>query len=71
VSGGEEHAVAVCGRTKVFTLGESLGGVESLIEAGAVQLKVKALLLTRLRGGNASVKPCLRVPGDLRVVHQC
>lgn len=30
--GGEEEAVAVCDRTKVFTLGESLGGVESLIE---------------------------------------
>ena len=30
--GGEAEAVAVCGRTKVFTLGESLGGVESLIE---------------------------------------
>ncbi len=29
---GEEAAVAVCGRTRVFTLGESLGGVESLIE---------------------------------------
>jgi cystathionine gamma-synthase len=24
--------VAVCGRTQLFTLGESLGGVESLIE---------------------------------------
>ncbi|MFJ3907327.1 cystathionine gamma-lyase [Streptomyces sp. 2132.2] len=32
VAGGEEEAVAVCGRTKVFTLAESLGGVESLIE---------------------------------------
>ena len=32
VSGGEEAAVAVCDRTRVFTLGESLGGVESLIE---------------------------------------
>jgi cystathionine gamma-synthase len=30
--GGEDAAVAVCERTKVFTLGESLGGVESLIE---------------------------------------
>jgi cystathionine gamma-synthase len=29
---GEEAALAVCGRTRVFTLGESLGGVESLIE---------------------------------------
>jgi cystathionine gamma-synthase len=29
---GEEAAVAVCNATKVFTLGESLGGVESLIE---------------------------------------
>jgi cystathionine gamma-synthase len=29
---GEAAAVAVCERTKLFTLGESLGGVESLIE---------------------------------------
>ncbi len=32
VRGGEEAAVAVCGRTRLFTLAESLGGVESLIE---------------------------------------
>jgi cystathionine gamma-synthase len=32
VHGGEDRAVAVCGRTRLFTLGESLGGVESLIE---------------------------------------
>src|SRR5690348_1405864 len=30
--GGEQAALEVCRRTKVFTLGESLGGVESLIE---------------------------------------
>ena len=30
--GGEAAAVDVCGRTRLFTLGESLGGVESLIE---------------------------------------
>jgi cystathionine gamma-synthase len=30
--GGEPAALEVCRRTKVFTLGESLGGVESLIE---------------------------------------
>lgn len=30
--GGAEAAVALCGRTRLFTLGESLGGVESLIE---------------------------------------
>ncbi len=29
---GEAAAVEMCGRTKLFTLGESLGGVESLIE---------------------------------------
>jgi len=29
---GEEAAVRACGRTRLFTLGESLGGVESLIE---------------------------------------
>ena len=32
VSGGEPQALAVCERAEVFTLGESLGGVESLIE---------------------------------------
>ncbi|GAB2975604.1 cystathionine gamma-synthase [Nocardioides montaniterrae] len=32
VKGGEEQALAVCAATRVFTLGESLGGVESLIE---------------------------------------
>ncbi|MGW2860320.1 cystathionine gamma-synthase [Streptomyces sp. NPDC001205] len=32
VEGGEQAAVEVCNRTKLFTLGESLGGVESLIE---------------------------------------
>ena len=30
--GGEQHAVEICGRTRLFTLAESLGGVESLIE---------------------------------------
>ncbi|KAF4409170.1 MULTISPECIES: cystathionine gamma-synthase [Streptomyces] len=32
VAGGEQAAVDVCNRAKLFTLGESLGGVESLIE---------------------------------------
>ncbi|MET8541409.1 cystathionine gamma-synthase [Kitasatospora sp. NPDC004799] len=32
VAGGEEAAVEVCNRAQLFTLGESLGGVESLIE---------------------------------------
>ncbi|MFI8105481.1 cystathionine gamma-synthase [Streptomyces sp. NPDC101118] len=32
VQGGEAAAVEVCNRAKLFTLGESLGGVESLIE---------------------------------------
>ena len=31
-TGSEASAVAVCGATHVFTLAESLGGVESLIE---------------------------------------
>jgi cystathionine gamma-synthase len=30
--GGPAEALALCGRTRLFTLGESLGGVESLIE---------------------------------------
>ncbi|HUR04126.1 MAG TPA: cystathionine gamma-synthase [Nonomuraea sp.] len=32
LAGGEAVAMEVCRRTRVFTLGESLGGVESLIE---------------------------------------
>ncbi|MBA3800963.1 MAG: PLP-dependent transferase, partial [Geodermatophilaceae bacterium] len=32
VRGGEPAALRVCERTELFTLGESLGGVESLIE---------------------------------------
>jgi cystathionine gamma-synthase len=32
VAGGEAEAITVCNRAAVFTLGESLGGVESLIE---------------------------------------
>ena len=32
VSSGEAAALEACGKTEVFTLGESLGGVESLIE---------------------------------------
>ena len=35
VHGGVEAALRVCGATRVFTLGESLGGVESLIELPA------------------------------------
>jgi cystathionine gamma-synthase len=31
-AGGEQAAVDACARAEVFTLGESLGGVESLIE---------------------------------------
>lgn len=32
VAGGEQAALEVCARTRLFTLAESLGGVESLIE---------------------------------------
>jgi cystathionine gamma-synthase len=50
---GEEAAVRVCGRTRLFTLGESLGGVESLIEHPR-------------RMTHASVAgSALEVPGDL------
>jgi cystathionine gamma-synthase len=53
VRGGEAAAVAVCGRTRLFTLGESLGGVESLIEHPARMTHASA-------AGSA-----LAVPGDL------
>ncbi|MCB5178475.1 cystathionine gamma-synthase [Streptomyces antimicrobicus] len=53
VAGGEEAAVAVCNRAQLFTLGESLGGVESLIEHPG-------------RMTHASVAgSLLEVPGDL------
>lgn len=50
---GQDAAVAVCGRTTVFTLAESLGGVESLIEHPA-----------RMTHASAAGSP-LEVPGDL------
>jgi cystathionine gamma-synthase len=53
VTGGEQHALEVCGGTRLFTLAESLGGVESLIEHPA-------------RMTHASVAgSALEVPGDL------
>jgi cystathionine gamma-synthase len=53
VAAGEDKAVEVCGRTRLFTLGESLGGVESLIEHPA-----------RMTHASTSGSP-LEVPGDL------
>ncbi|OII63645.1 cystathionine gamma-synthase [Streptomyces sp. CC53] len=53
VAGGEQAAVEVCNRAKLFTLGESLGGVESLIE--------HPHLMTH---ASAAGSP-LEVPGDL------
>jgi cystathionine gamma-synthase len=53
VRGGEEQAVGICARTRLFTLGESLGGVESLIEHPA-----------RMTHASATGSP-LEVPADL------
>ena len=53
VRGGAEAAVAACGRTRLFTLGESLGGVESLIEHPG-----------RMTHASAAGSP-LEVPDDL------
>ena len=50
---GEAEAVAFCGRTRLFTLGESLGGVESLVEHPAKMTHASA-------AGSA-----LEVPADL------
>jgi cystathionine gamma-synthase len=50
---GEEAAVAMCGRTRLFVLGESLGGVESLIEHPG-----------RMTHASAAGSP-LEVPADL------
>ena len=51
--GGEQAAVEVCRRTRLFTLGESLGGVESLIEHPG-----------RMTHASAAGSP-LEVPADL------
>ena len=53
VRGGETAAVAACGRTRLFTIGESLGGVESLVEHPA-----------RMTHASAAGSP-LEVPDDL------
>ncbi len=53
VKAGAEEAAAVCGRTRLFTLAESLGGVESLIE-----------LPGRMTHASAAGSP-LAVPDDL------
>jgi cystathionine gamma-synthase len=53
VRGGEQAAVDVCGRTRLFSLGESLGGVESLIEHPA-----------RMTHASVAESP-LAVPADL------
>jgi cystathionine gamma-synthase len=52
-AGGEEHAVEICNRAKLFVLAESLGGVESLIEHPG-----------RMTHASAAGSP-LEVPGDL------
>jgi cystathionine gamma-synthase len=52
-AGGEEAALKVCERTRLFTLAESLGGVESLIEHPG-----------RMTHASAAGSP-LEVPGDL------
>jgi len=53
VDGGEDAAVALVNRTELFTLAESLGGVESLIEHPG-----------RMTHASAAGSP-LEVPGDL------
>jgi cystathionine gamma-synthase len=53
VEGGERRALKVCAATKVITLGESLGGVESLIEHPGKMTHASV------------VGTALEVPGDL------
>jgi cystathionine gamma-synthase len=52
-AGGEVSAIDICNRTKLFTLAESLGGIESLIEHPA-----------RMTHASAAGSP-LEVPADL------
>lgn len=42
LAGGRDAAIALCERTSVFTLAESLGGIESLIEHPAVMTHASA-----------------------------
>jgi cystathionine gamma-synthase len=49
----EDEAIAICNRAELFTLGESLGGVESLIEHPG-----------RMTHASVAGSP-LEVPGDL------
>jgi cystathionine gamma-synthase len=42
LNGGRDAAIELCERTKVFTLAESLGGVESLIEHPAIMTHASA-----------------------------
>ena len=53
VRGGEAQALDICGKTRIFTLAESLGGVESLIEHPG-----------RMTHASAAGSP-LEVPSDL------
>ena len=53
LTGGEQEALRVCERTELFTLAESLGGIESLIEHPA-----------RMTHASVSGSP-LEVPADL------
>jgi cystathionine gamma-synthase len=53
VRGGEQQALEICAKTRIFTLAESLGGVESLIEHPG-----------RMTHASAAGSP-LEVPGDL------
>ena len=52
-AGGEQHAIDICNRAQLFVLGESLGGVESLIEHPG-----------RMTHASAAGSP-LEVPADL------
>jgi cystathionine gamma-synthase len=52
-AGGRDAAIAICEATRLFTLAESLGGVESLIEHPSVMTHASA-------AGSA-----LEVPDDL------
>src|SRR3954453_20191068 len=53
VRGGEQHALDICAKTRIFTLAESLGGVEPLIEHPG-----------RMTHASAAGSP-LEVPSDL------
>ena len=62
-----ERAIAICESTKIFTLAESLGGVESLIELPAVMTHL-SVAGSRLEVPEALVRLSVGIEGAVDLV---